>query len=284
MPLGSLARLLKRGRAYEGDMFVSSIEGRGRDVVFVHGLTASPECWEGVDDASLPGVRAHFIHLRGFAGLAPSPNRQPGNYLRPLADELAAYIRLQTKGRVAVVGHSMGGIVSLILAMEHPELVERLMVVDVPAFFSVLINPFLTSGSAAALADAARRRYVENSEAAFEDGVWRASEKLVTSPALVERIAHWGLTSDRQTTADVMAEVMTTDLRGDMRRIAAPTDVIYAWDRAGHSSRVVLDQTYASAYAGLADLNKLRIDDARHYIMLDQPDAFYRAMREWLAR
>jgi pimeloyl-ACP methyl ester carboxylesterase len=81
-----------------------------------------------------------------------------------------------------------------------------------------------------------------------------------------------------------VAEVMVTDLRQDMKRIEAPVDVIYAWDNTGHSSRGTLDQIYASSYAGLVNLRKQRIDNARHYVMFDQPEVFYSAVREWLAR
>ena len=85
-------------------------------------------------------------------------------------------------------------------------------------------------------------------------------------------------------TADVMAEVMVTDLRGDLRQIQAPVDVVYAWDKVSPASKMGLDQVYASAYAGLAQGRLHRIDEARHYVMLDQPDAFYGAVNGWLAR
>jgi pimeloyl-ACP methyl ester carboxylesterase len=81
-----------------------------------------------------------------------------------------------------------------------------------------------------------------------------------------------------------MAEVMVTDLRGDLQRIQAPVDVIYAWDKVSPASKMGLDQVYASAYAGLAQGRRLRIDDARHYVMFDQPAAFYGAVNAWLAR
>jgi pimeloyl-ACP methyl ester carboxylesterase len=252
-------------------------------VVFVHGLAASPECWEGVED-HLSGVRSHFLHMRGFAGLGPSGFRQPMNFLKPVADALAGYIRTLRAGPVAVVGHSMGGIVTLILARDHPDVVERLLVVDVPAFFSVLINPFATAGTLAHFAEASRRSYFEKSGKALEDDLTRSAEKLVTGRDHIERVIEWGLSSDRATTADVMAEVMVTDLRQDMQRIEAPVDVIYAWSQGGHSTRHTLDQIYASSYAGLVNLRKQRIDNARHYVMFDQPEVFYSAVREWLAR
>ena len=287
MQIGSIARWMKGDASplWEGEHFTVSTQGPrdGANVVFVHGLAASPECWEGVEDY-LSGVRSHFVHMRGFSGLAPSGFREPMNFLKPVADALAGYIRTLRAGPVAVVGHSMGGIVTLILARDHPDVVERLMVVDVPAFFSVLINPFATAGTLAHFAEASRRSYFEKSGKALEDDLTRSAEKLVTGRDNLGRIIEWGLSSDRATTADVMAEVMVTDLRGDMQRIKAPVDVIYAWDKAGHASRNTLDQIYASSYAGLVNLRKHRIDNARHYVMFDQPEVFYNAVREWLAR
>ena len=158
------------------------------------------------------------------------------------------------------------------------------MVVDVPAFFSMLISPFATPSSMAGIAQHSRRAYFDKTRPQLQDELRRATAKLVTSPQHVERIVRWGLASDRRTTADVMAEVMVTDLRGDLQRIQAPVDVIYAWDKSGHSGRIGLDQTYAAAYSGLASGNRLRIDDARHYVMMDQPAVFYGAVNAWLAR
>ncbi len=285
MQLGALSRWLKKDApVWEGQFFNVSIDGRGRDVVFIHGLAASAECWEEANVRLGPDVRCHMVQMRGFAGLPASAFREPMNFLKPMADAVAGYIRTLKAGPVAVAGHSMGGIVSLILARDHADVVERLMVVDVPAYFSVLINPFATPGSMAPLAQHSRRSYVDKSKPQLQDELYRATEKLVSDPSLVERIVKWGMASDRRTTADVMAEVMVTDLRGDMQKIEAPVDVIYAWDKGGPSTRMGLDQAYSSSYAGLRRGTKLRIDAARHYVMFDQPDVFYGAVRDWLSR
>lgn len=285
MQLGSLSRWLKKDAAvHEGELFNVSIQGRGPDVVFIHGLASSPDCWDGAEEFLSPNLRCHLLHMRGFSGLAPSGFREPMNFLKPMADAIAGYIRTLKAGPVAVVGHSMGGIVSLILARDHADVVCRLMVVDVPAFFSVLINPFATAGSLAGIAQHARRSYVAKTRPQLEDELYSSTSKLVSDPGQVERIVRWGMTSDRETTADVMAEVMVTDLRGDMAAIRAPVDVIYAWDKSGNASKLGIDQIYASSYAGLTQGRRLRIDNARHYVMLDQPAEFYGAVNDWLAR
>lgn len=284
MQLGSLARWIKRETPlWEGEHFVVSASGAGRDVVFIHGLAASPECWDEAPRL-VSDVRAHTIHMRGFGGLAPSGFRSPMNFLKPMADALAGYIRTLRVGPVPVVGHSMGGLASLMLARDHADVVDRTMVVDVPAFFSVLITPFANATSMAPLAQHSRRTYTEKSRAQHQDDIRRASAKLVTGQDQLERVVRWGLASDRATTADVMAEVMVTDLRGDLRRIQSPVDVVYAWDKVSPASKMGLDQVYAAAYSGLAQGRLHRIDDARHYVMLDQPDAFYGAVNGWLAR
>ncbi len=285
MQLGSLSRWLKKDSSgYEGEQFNVSIQGRGTDVVFIHGLAASPECWDGAEEFLGGDVRCHLLHMRGFSGLASSGFREPMNFLKPMADAIAAYIRTLKAGPVAVVGHSMGGIVSLILARDHADVVDRLMVVDVPAFFSVLINPFATPGSISGIAQHARRSYAAKTKPQLQDELQSNSPKLVTDPDDVDRVVQWGMTSDRATTADVMAEVMVTDLRADMARLTMPVDVIYAWDKSGHASKLGIDQVYASAYSGLVQGRKLRIDNARHYVMLDQPAEFYGAVNDWLAR
>lgn len=285
MQLGSLTRWLKRDTpTWEGELFTASTMGRGRDLVLLHGLAASPDTWDEAPECLGAGYKLHLPHMRGFGGLGPSAFRDPMNFLKPMADALAAYIRLNIGKPVPVVAHSMGGIVGLILARDHPDTVERLMVVDVPAYFSVLITPFATPSSMAGLAQHSRRTYMDKSRPQLQDDLRRTSEKLVTSQHQLERIVKWGMASDQRTTADVMAEVMVTDLRGDLQKIKVPVDVIYAWDKAAHPSRLALDQIYNAAYSGLVQGSKLRIDEARHYVMFDQPAAFYGAVNQWLAK
>jgi pimeloyl-ACP methyl ester carboxylesterase len=279
------ARLFRRDPpAWEGQLFEAKTNGKGRDVVLLHGLAASRVCWEAAGAELGAGVRLHTPQIRGFAGVAPSPRRETGRFLKPMADELAAYLRTRANGPVAIVGHSMGGLVALMLARDHPDVVDRAMVVDVPSFFSVLINPFATSANVSPFAEATRRRYLRQDPAALETALRRTVERLVTDPGQIDRIVDWGLASDMETTADIMAEVMTTDLRPHLPAIQRPVDVVYAWDRSAPATRIALDQVYASAYSGLADVRRVRIDEARHYVMLDQPQAFYGAVRDWLAR
>jgi lipase len=95
-------------------------------VVLVHGITASHRAWPAVV-AALPGRRVIAPDLRGRG----RSNGLPGPYgMAAHADDVAAVIRELAAGAAVVVGHSMGGFVSLVLTHRHPGLVARLVLVD----------------------------------------------------------------------------------------------------------------------------------------------------------
>ncbi|MFI8525730.1 alpha/beta fold hydrolase [Promicromonospora sukumoe] len=95
-------------------------------VVLVHGITASHRAWPAIA-AALPGRRVIAPDLRGRG----RSNGLPGPYgMAAHADDVAAVVRALAEGPAVVVGHSMGGFVSLVLTHRHPDLVGRLVLVD----------------------------------------------------------------------------------------------------------------------------------------------------------
>ncbi|WP_251258405.1 hypothetical protein, partial [Enterobacter hormaechei] len=74
---------------------------------------------------------------------------------------------------------------------------------------------------------------------------------MTRDPQRQAELGGWGESSDRQTTADAMHAVMTTDLRDSIASISAPTLVLGSW--AGYqpmggteeSTRAVFQAQYA---------------------------------------
>jgi pimeloyl-ACP methyl ester carboxylesterase len=73
-----------------------------------------------------------------------------------------------------------------------------------------------------------------------------------------------------------MHELATTDLTPELRRIGAPLTVVYA-TRDPAAPRV-----YANAYAAVRGARFVRVDNSGHMIMVDQPQRFHTAVREFL--
>lgn len=98
-------------------------------LLFVHGLGESGLCFEHLL------TRPELAHFRLLVPDMPGYGRSPWAVgealsLENQADHLAAWIKEIDAGPVTVVGHSLGGVVGLLMAERHVDLVERLVDVD----------------------------------------------------------------------------------------------------------------------------------------------------------
>jgi pimeloyl-ACP methyl ester carboxylesterase len=96
--------------------------GAGRPVILLHGGMASSDVW-GFEVPRLVGHEVIVMDSRGQG--RSSGSEGPLTYERMAADVLALMDHLHVR-RAAVVGASDGGIIGLVLAIEHPERVDRL--------------------------------------------------------------------------------------------------------------------------------------------------------------
>ncbi len=96
-------------------------------LVLVHGGAQNAHTWDTVAlDLGVPLVAVDL------AGHGQSDWRDDGAYTPVnLADDLAVVVRALAPGARAVVGMSLGGLTSMELAVRHPELVRRLVMVDI---------------------------------------------------------------------------------------------------------------------------------------------------------
>ncbi len=111
----------------------------GKDVLFLHGVTNSIESWKR--NLSVVGEHHHVraIDLIG-SGRTDKPRQEYS--FKTLATFVKQYLDTIGVRRAVLVGHSMGGGTALEVAMNWPELVERLVLVS-PAGLSRKMNVFL---------------------------------------------------------------------------------------------------------------------------------------------
>jgi pimeloyl-ACP methyl ester carboxylesterase len=95
-------------------------------LVLLHGLSSTPRSWDRVTARLEDQWRLIPIDL------FPRGSPLSRFALTEAARSLTAF--LEADGEPAVlIGHSMGGLIALEVAIDHPELVHRLVLVDVPA-------------------------------------------------------------------------------------------------------------------------------------------------------
>jgi pimeloyl-ACP methyl ester carboxylesterase len=240
--------------------------GTGRDVILIPGLTASKEVWRATVNA-IPGYRYHLVQVAGFAG-APARGNARGAVVAPLAEEIAAYIAAHKLRRPALVGHSMGGTVAMLVALRHPEAVGRVMVVDMLPQPAALIGGRATdlrgmAGLLRALGSTQEGRgLIDGAIRLFGDD---EAANTKSDPDVVARAAH---------------DLAVTDLGPELPRLRAPLTVVYAVPDP--ASRAAIDRAYAAAYARAPHARLVRIDGSGHMIMRDQPERFREELRRFL--
>lgn len=269
--------------AFASDRIQIAVEGQGPDVIFIPGLSSSPAVWQGTVDHLAGRYRVHRVHVQGFAG-APAEGNATGPVAAPVAEEIARYIREQGLNKPAVVGHSMGGTMGMMLAARHPDLVGRLMVVDMIPFMGAMFGPpGTTAESVAPVADqvftaqstAPREQYLTQARASVT-GMIRTEAARTGPLADVE-------SSDQQVSAAAFRELIVTDLRPELAKITTPVEVLYVKFNDPRMTDAITDAVYQMSFANLPGAKLKRVDDSAHFIMLDQPQTFYAELDAFLS-
>jgi pimeloyl-ACP methyl ester carboxylesterase len=177
----------------------------------------------------------------------------------------------------------MGGAIALMVAARHPEAVGKVMVVDMPPFMgTIYAGPTATSESVRPQADQIRDRMLTADQPAYDAQQAATIDTMVkTKTALPALVAH-GKASHRAAAANAMHELIVTDLRPELTSITAPTTVLYAHAPSYPLSPEMLDLAYRALYANLKGVKLVRIPDAWHFIMIDQPDRFLQEVTAFL--
>ncbi|HET9637834.1 MAG TPA: alpha/beta hydrolase [Allosphingosinicella sp.] len=251
-------------RPFAPTRFSVVVQGTGPDVILVPGLTGSRDVWKGTV-AAVPGYRYHLVQVAGFAG-TPVRGNARGQVVAPLAEEIARYISSRGLRRPAIVGHSMGGTVAMMVAARHPSLPGKVMVVD------MLPQPAGILGS-----DAAGMRGLADSLRGLSESP--GGRRLVESA--IRLFGNPESNADPDVTARATHELALTDLTRELPRIAAPLTVVYA--SLDPSRRAADDGRYRAAYARKRGARLVRIDDSGHMIMYDQPARFRAELKSFLA-
>ncbi len=118
-------------QTFEEGMFVRRREkpSCSKTLLFIHGLGESGICFEKlVQRKELNAFNILLPDLPGY-GRSLWPEAEPLN-LESAANNLAQWLHRHHPKPVTVIGHSMGGVLALLLAEQHPDLVHRVIDID----------------------------------------------------------------------------------------------------------------------------------------------------------
>lgn len=259
-------------------------QGAGPDVILIPGLTSNPRIWAGTV-AAFPQYRFHLVQVHGFSG-TPAGANADGPVSAPVAEEIARYIAERRLANPAVIGHSMGGSIAMMVAARHPDAVGRTMVVDMMPFMGAMFGPpGATADSVRPVADQIRAAMQQDApEAQRRAMAEQTIAGMIATEAERPAAVNDSVTSDPKTVANAFHELVVTDLRPELAKIKGPLTVLYVQPTGAPLTEAQIDTYYRMSYATAPGAVVKRIPNARHFIMFDQKAAFEDEVRAFMAR
>ena len=264
-------------RAFTSDEISVVARGSGPDIILIHGLAGHTGVWSESADALDDRYRLHLVQIHGFGG---APRTSPDTLVTAaVAREVARYIRETGLTRPALIGHSMGGTIAMMLTARNQGLVGRVMVVDMIPFMGAMFGqPDATPASLRPMAEQMRTQLLT------ANALGAMIATMTRSEANRQKLLQYANASDRRTVANAMHELILTDLRPELPRITVPLTVLYVQAPNVPMSAEQFDMTMKQMYSGAAGVRLERIADSNHYIQLDQPARFVAAVDAFMRR
>jgi pimeloyl-ACP methyl ester carboxylesterase len=264
--------------------FKVDIVGKGKQhMILIPGLTCPGEVWNETVLRYQNKYTLHVISLPGFAG---TPAIETNDYLKTMRDELIAYIKANKLKKPILVGHSLGGFLSLWISAVEPDLVGPNFIVDALPFFPAIQDPSATVESMKPMATSMRNMMKDATPEQVKQSQQYYLSTMATASDKLEIIGKWGIESHSPTVAQAMYEMQTIDLRQELATIKVPVTVLGAWI-AYKNYGVTHESTFknfSDQYQHVKSVNIQLTDTAKHFIMYDDPQWFFQQMDEFLNR
>lgn len=235
-------------------------------MVLLHGWLESWNPWRGTMEALSRSYKAYALDFWGFG----ESGKQGGTFT--VSDYVAMVNQFMDRlgiERAPIIGHSMGGTVSLGVALDYPGRVERVTVVG---------SPIVGDGLALLLRLSARRSLAGLFYRFFSLG------SRLLSPIYARDWRTWYKMFEKDLSRTTLesfhysiASLRHTDLRPRMQEIEVPVLGIY-----GRIDRIV-DPGQRKVLAESAPTAEISyFENSGHFPMLDEPERFYRTLVEFL--
>lgn len=257
-------------------------KGTGPAVIFIPGLNSAEDTFTDTCESLAKNHRCFLLHLPGFAGQQPM-NLQQG-FLIPVKDNIVAMIKKKKLSNVTLVGHSLGGLLSLMITLDSPELINKIVIVDSLPFFPAIQNPALTVEIAKPQAEQMRTQMTAPSDEDYIKNAAFSVQGMSNQASRQAMLIQWSQTSDRATTTQAMYELMTTDLRASIAAINKPVMVLGAWAayKPYGSTQESTKAIYTTQYAQLKNVDIRMSETGFHFLTWDDNEWVNQQIQQFL--
>jgi len=251
--------------------FKVGITGDGKTpIILIPGFSCSGDVWKETLKVLEPKYKCYTLTMAGFTGVKPDTAPNIKNWI----SGIAKYIEDEKLVKPIIIGHSIGGVMSEILAADYPNLISKIIVVDaVPCLF--------------ALSDSTYKAY-EHPDCSFmvnyykfyDTDKFRASQKLavtglVKDSTKIDMITEWAVNSDRKTLGEIFCQFRNTDIRSKISQIVCPALILLEPSFKGNAA-------INKQYENLKTAKFEYANKGLHFIMYDDTDWYLKEISSFL--
>jgi N-formylmaleamate deformylase len=258
------------------------VTGKGQPMILIPGATCSGAVWDETVARYSKKYQCHVITLAGYAGVAPLANPP---YLDTYKSQIIKYITVNKLNHLILVGHSIGGYISMAIAADANPHLDKVIIVDALPFYADVVYPGAVDGFNEAQAKSLLDNYNKMDDPQLKTTQLQIAKTLCADSSKWEKIATWGATSDRQTMAYTFSEMLGSDLRQKISSIKVPVLVMAAFKAVPQYPQFTKEsvlQTYQSQYSKCNTCVVKITPGSKHFIMYDEPEWFNQEVDSFL--
>ncbi len=244
------------------------VYGRGKPVILLHGWLGSWGLWQETMTYLGQYYRTYALDFWGFGESGKKLDTYEVSEFVALVDQFMDKLGIIS---APLVGHSMGGTVSLSVALRYPQRVEKVVIIGSPVVGSSLALPLKLAGwrvvafllfSLFPVLRAAMRI---------------ASQTICRDPRFPDMMDRDLSRTTLESFLTSIASLRRTDLRPEIHRIQVPVMGMF-----GDRDNIVNPNQWKALQNGLPNARIERYPNAGHFIMLDEPRSFMLTLRDFL--
>lgn len=247
------------------------VKGKGSPILLFPGFGCTGEVWNETVAVLSKTNECHIFTFAGFGNVPPIATP----WFAKIKDGVINYVKDNKLKKPILLGHSLGGTLSLWLAASEKEMFKKAIVVDALPCSAALMIPGYT-GETIPYETPRSKMILDMDSVSFSNMNAQAVSYMCLNKEKQPTVLRWMNAVDRKTYVYGYVDMLNLDLRKEIAGIKIPVIIL----AATHPDITAVQKTYQAQYENLPTVKIHYADHAAHFVMFDQPEWFVTNVKE----
>ena len=262
-------------------------KGKGQPVVFIHGLGGNLSHWTKAVKKLSATYKCIAVDLPGYGYSDKKFSTNDKDQLQFYADMLTEFIQKKNLKKIVVAGHSMGAQIAMILAIQQPALISKIVLVSPAGLES------FTSNEAQLMIGATPASYFEKQEesairSSFKQNFYELpqdAENLIQDRLRLKTCNDFTLYTEA--VSNGIKGMLNHPVKSDWNEIKQPVLIIYGQNDALIPNKIfhpalTLDSLLKEAVTAMPQARQVLIANAGHMVQFEKPVETSNAIKKFI--